>query len=157
LPFPDATADVVTSFDVLYCLSDQDEEAALREMYRVLKPNGIVLIHVAALDILHGSHSALTHEVRRYTPARLSSRLTRAGFVVERMSFTNMLTFPLALTVRWMDRVRGRAAVASDADLRVPSWPVNALLSAALAAEGVMLRGVNLPIGSSLMCLARKR
>lgn len=156
LPFADASVDVTTSFDVLYCLDDASEQAAVREMWRVLRPGGLALVNVAALDILHGSHSTLTREVRRYTPARLAARLTGAGFQIERMSFTNMVTFPLALAVRWTDRVRGRAAEASDADLRVPAWPINAGLGAALGAEGLLLRAVNLPIGSSLMCLARK-
>ena len=60
LPFPDASADVLTSFDVLYCLDDESEKRTLDEMWRVLKPGGIVLVNAAALDILHGSHSALT-------------------------------------------------------------------------------------------------
>jgi SAM-dependent methyltransferase len=156
LPFSDAIIDVATSFDVLYCLDDASERAAIGEMWRVLKPGGHLLVNVAALDVLHGSHSTLTHEVRRYTPARLAARLEDARFQIERMSFTNMVTFPLALAVRWTDRLRGRAGQASDADLRVPVWPVNASLSAALAAEGVLLRATNLPIGSSLLCLARK-
>ena len=157
LPFPDASVDVTTSFDVLYCLDDASERQAIAEMWRVLADNGVALINAAALDVLHGSHSTLTHEVRRYTPARLTERLATAGFEIERISFTNMTTFPLALAVRWSERMRGRAATASDADLRVPFGPVNALLSAALAAEGQLLRAANLPIGSSLMCLARKR
>jgi SAM-dependent methyltransferase len=157
LPFPDASVDVTTSFDVLYCLDDASERQAIAEMWRVLRVGGVALVNAAALDILHGSHSALTREVRRYTPARLSERLSVAGFEIERMSFTNMLTFPMALAVRWSERVRGRAATASDADLRVPAWPVNTALSAALAAEGQVLRAANLPIGSSLLCLARKQ
>ena len=73
LPFKDGCADVATSFDVLYSLPDEIEKQALAEMRRVLAPGGIVLVNVAALDILHGSHSTLTMEVRRYT--RQSSRL----------------------------------------------------------------------------------
>src|SRR5207244_1996543 len=97
---------------------------------------GVALINVAALEILHGSHSALTNERRRYTPRRLASVLTAAGFSVVRMTFTNTLTFPLTLATRLIDRVRGRTAVASDADLRVPPAPVNAVLSAAVALDG---------------------
>lgn len=156
LPFPDASVDVATSFDVLYCLDDASEREAIREMWRVLADGGVALVNAAALDVLHGSHSALTHEKRRYTPERLASRLTQAGFHIERMSFTNMVTFPLALAVRWSERLRGRASTPSDADLRVPAWPVNTTLSAALAAEGQLLRMTNLPVGSSLLCLARK-
>jgi SAM-dependent methyltransferase len=157
LPFRDASAEVVTSFDVLYCLDDASERAALREMWRVLEPGGIALVNVAALDLLRGSHSTLTMEVRRYTRPRLRNRLEDAGFDIERLTFTNMAPFPVTLALRSLERLSGRAAQASDAELRVPPAPVNAALNAALAAEGALLRFVNLPIGSSLLAVARKR
>lgn len=156
LPFADASVDVATSFDVLYCLPDADERQAVREMWRVLKPGGVLLVNAAALDILHGSHSALTMEQRRYTRRRLTTLLTAAGFTVDRLTFTNMMTFPLTLAVRLADRVRGRTDVASDADLRVPPAPINAVLSAAVAVDAALLRVMNLPVGTSLMCVARK-
>jgi SAM-dependent methyltransferase len=157
LPIPDASIDVATSFDVLYCLDDESEREAAREMWRVLKPGGVALINVAALAILQGSHSALTMERRRYTPRRLASLLMSTGFSVTRMTFTNTVTFPITLATRLTDRIRGRGAVASDADLRVPPAPINALLNAAVAVDAVLLHAMNLPIGTSLMCVAEKR
>ena len=156
LPFPDASMDLATSFDVLYCLDDQTEKAALAEMRRVLKPGGLVMVNVAALDILRGSHSTLTMEVRRYTKARLRQRLTAAGFVVNRMTFTNMTMFAPAFAVRWLERMTGRAETASESDLTVPPPPVNAVLNAALTAEAAWLRVANLPIGTSLMAVATR-
>lgn len=156
LPFAAASVDLATSFDVLYCLNDDDERRALEEMVRVLRPGGVALFNVAALDILHGAHSTLTHEVRRYTPARLRQRLERAGLKVDRLTFTNMTTFPITLAVRAFDRVSGRAAEASEADLHVPSRLVNTTFGLALRAEAAAMRWTNLPIGTSLMCLARK-
>ena len=156
LPFPDACADVVTSFDVLYCLDDIAERQAVREMWRVLAANGIALVNAAALNVLKGSHSALTHEQRRYTRRSLAARLEEAGFVIDRLTYTNLATFPLALAVRLGDRLSGRAETASDADLRVPPAPVNAALNAALSLEHLWLRAGRLPIGSSVMAVARK-
>lgn len=157
LPFPDAAMGLATSFDVLYCLDDRTERAALAEMRRVLEPGGLVMVNVAALDILHGSHSTLTMELRRYTKDRLRQRLTDAGFTINRMTFTNMTMFAPALAVRWLERVTGRADAASESDLAVPPAPVNAALNLALTAEAAMLRVVNLPIGTSLMAVATKR
>jgi SAM-dependent methyltransferase len=156
LPLADASMDVATSFDVLYCLPDDLERRALAEMWRVLKPGGIALINVAALDVLHGSHSALTHEVRRYTPARLRARLEAAGFVVERLTFTNLPAFPVALAVRSIERMRGRAGQASDRDLAVPAAPVNVLFDGLMRLESWWLRRADVAIGTSLFCLARK-
>jgi hypothetical protein len=143
-------------FDVLYCLDDETEAQALREMYRILRPGGIVLVNVAALDILRGSHSALTHEIRRYTPARLRARLATAGFTIERLTFTNLTAFLPALAIRGVERLTGRAAEASESDLAVPSAPVNALMDAALRVEAGWLRVANLPIGTSVIAVARK-
>ena len=156
LPFADGAADVVTSFDVLYCLDDIAERQALREMYRILGHDGVAFINAAALDILKGSHSALTHEQRRYTRSRLAERLEDAGFAVERITYTNMMTLPLALAVRLGDRVRGRASEASDRDLRVPAAPINAVLRGALGVEHGLLRVLDLPVGSSVLAVARK-
>lgn len=156
LPIATASVDLATSFDVLYCLPDDVERAALAEMARILRPGGLVLVNVAALDVLRGAHSTLTMEVRRYTRARLRDRLETAGFRVERMSYTNCVTFPVTLAVRTFDRWSGRAAQASDADLRVPAAPINTALNLALAAEAHLMRAVNLPIGASLLCIARK-
>jgi SAM-dependent methyltransferase len=156
LPIASASVDLATSFDVLYCLPDEVEPVALAEMVRVLRPGGLALFNVAALDVLHGSHSALTMEVRRYTRSRLRTRLEAAGLRVERMSYTNCSTFPMTLAVRAFDRWSGRAAKASDADLQVPATPVNSLLDMALSGEARIMRYMNLPIGTSLLCLARK-
>lgn len=157
LPFRDGVADAATSFDVLYCLDDADEAAAIREMWRILRPGGFALINVAALDILHGSHSTLTQEKRRYTRGRLVARLAGAGFSIERLTYTNLTPFPFALTVRLGERLTGRAGVASDADLQVPARPINAAFNLALSLESAWLRMGNLPIGTSLMAIARKR
>jgi SAM-dependent methyltransferase len=156
LPLPDASVDVATSFDVLYCLDDASERAAVAEMWRVLKPGGVVLINVAALESLRGSHSTLTMEVRRYDKARLRRILTDAGFRIERLTFTNMTTFPITWLVRWRERMTGAVNTASEADLQVPARPINVIFNAALALEAQLMKVMNLPIGTSLMCVARK-
>ena len=96
-------------------------------------------------------------EQRRFTKRSLSTLLTGAGFRVERLTFTHMSSFPPALLVRGFERLTGRAGTASDADLRVPAAPVNAIFDALLRLEAVWLRVGNLPIGSSLLALVRKQ
>src|SRR4051812_37858490 len=49
VPFPTSAFDLVTSFDVLYSLDDADEAAAVREMFRLLKPGGSAIVNVAAM------------------------------------------------------------------------------------------------------------
>jgi SAM-dependent methyltransferase len=158
LPFLNASMDVVLSFDVLYCLHDGAEQAAIAEMFRVLRPGGSAVINVAALEMLKGDHSALGREVRRYTKQGLRDKLERAGFRVPRITYTNASLFPLIAAVRALQRLRGvKSESQNEGDLHVPVAPVNAVLSAALAVEaGMVSAGIDMPVGSSLLCLARK-
>jgi ubiquinone/menaquinone biosynthesis C-methylase UbiE len=158
LPFPDRRFDVVTSFDVIYSLDDRDEERAISEMARVLRPGGGLVVNVAALPILRGNHSVLALERRRYTRRMLRQRLERAGFTVEHVTYTNATLFPLTLSIRLAQRAIGFAEREAEAtaEISVPPAPVNALLSGLLAVEARLVRHVSLPFGSSLLCLARR-
>jgi SAM-dependent methyltransferase len=157
VPFPSNAFDVVTSFDVLYSLEAPVEQAAVREMYRVARPGGHVLVNVAALDLLRGDHSVLGREVRRYTRSSLRRLLTDAGLTIERITYTNAALFFPMLAVRTVQRARGLPSEEhAQHDITVPSAPVNALLASALRVESWWLRVFDNPFGSSLLCLARK-
>ena len=99
IPIAGAAVDVVTSFDVLYCLPDPAERLAIAEMHRVLRPGGALVVNVAALDILHGDHSVLGGEVRRYTTRELRRKLEQAGFEVVRLTYSYAALFPLLLAL----------------------------------------------------------
>ena len=147
LPLADASVDLATSFDVLYCLDDATERLALAEMWRVLKPGGLMLTNVAALDILHGAHSTLTMELRRYTPSRLRSRLTDARFRVERMTFTYMTQLPFALAIRGFQRLTGQSAEALKPICTRRRRHSTRLSDAVLRVEAALLRVANRPSG----------
>jgi len=154
LPFSTHTFDVVTSFDVIYSLNDEVESAAIGEMFRVLRPQGFLVLNAAAMDLLKGNHSVLANEVRRYTRATLSDRLTHAGFVIRRMSYTNATIMPVVAAVRLLQRVSGHEE--SHQEISIPPAPINAALTGALAVEAGLLRFFDMPFGSSLMALAQK-
>jgi SAM-dependent methyltransferase len=156
-PFPSGRFDLVTSFDVLYALDEQDERAAVGELFRVLKPGGFALVNVAAMPMLTGDHSVLSRERRRYTRSTLRLLLERAGFTIVRLTYTNAILFvPLAI-VRAFHRWRGLSTEAlAQQEITVPAAPVNSVLGALLGLESVWLRAADSPFGSSLLCLARK-
>ena len=154
LPFPDATFDLVTSFDVMYAFPDELERAAVAEMFRVLKPGGHLIVNTAALEALRGNHSVLGGEVRRYTRRGLRRTLERGGFHLTWISYTNAAILPVLLAVRLTQRVLGH--VESSSEINVPPAPVNLALSGLLAVEAAAVRVVGMPAGSSVLCLARK-
>jgi SAM-dependent methyltransferase len=156
-PFPNETFDLVTSFDVLYSLDEHDERAAVAEMYRLARPGGYALVNVAALDILRGDHSVLSREVRRYSRAALGALVANAGFTIVRLTYTNATLFLPLAAIRTAHRRRGLASEAdAQQEISVPPAPINALLSGVLFLESVWLRYFDSPVGSSLLCLARK-
>jgi ubiquinone/menaquinone biosynthesis C-methylase UbiE len=154
LPFPDRCFDLVTSFDVIYALDDDQEASALREMHRVLTPGGHLVLNVAALPMLRGNHSVLGGEVRRYTRPVLAGHLRQAGFDIRRLTYTNASILPIVASVRALQRLAGHRE--SDSEISVPAAPVNAVLSGLLAVEALALRLIDMPAGSSLLALARK-
>jgi hypothetical protein len=147
----------VTSFDMLQTLPDAAEKAAVAEMHRVLRPGGALVVNVAALDVLFGNHSVLAEEVRRYDKRRLRAVLETAGFRLRRLTYTNATLFPVMLAVRTFQRAVGLAPPEkAHREISVPPAGVNALLSSLLALEARAVRRVNMPFGSSLLCLAEK-
>ncbi len=123
-----------------------------------LRPGGFVVINVAALDVLKGDHSVLGGEVRRYSKRDLRAKLERAGFEVQRLTYTNASLFPIMASVRAFQRLRGvKTGEKNKGDFYLPPAPVNALLAGALALESKLVgAGINMPAGSSLLCLAKK-
>ena len=157
IPFASTSFDLVTAFDVLYSISEAQEAAALEEIYRVLRPGGALIVNVAALNLLRGNHSVFGAEVRRSNRRRLRQILDLHGFTVERLTYTNFSLFPLMLAVRTAQRVIGLATPEeAGTDIMVPPRPVNAVLSSLLQLEARALRITDMPVGSSVLCVARK-
>jgi SAM-dependent methyltransferase len=158
IPFATGSFDMVTSFDVYQTLPDQVERQAAREMARILKPGGAAVFNFAALEVLRGGHSVLAEEVRRYRPGQVSALLEGAGLIVERLTFAYATVFPLMLAARVGHRWRrtGGEAEAEEWEITVPPAPINGALTLAMGVEAVALRALNMPFGSSLICLARK-
>jgi len=154
LPFEDDFFDVVLSIDVLV-LHGVDDQRAARELHRVLRPGGTLIINVAAFDFLRGSHDAATNMARRYTRSRLQLLLTSAGFAIRRMSYWNMSLMPAVAAVRWMSRTKAQQPDVRS-DLK-PIWPpLNALLTGLTQAELAISGTVPLPFGTSLFAIAWK-
>src|SRR5579875_835964 len=152
LPFPAASFDLVTSFDVLYHRRVADEISALRECWRVLRPGGLVLVRVPAYAWLLGAHDRAVQTRHRYTRGELVEALRCAGFEVLRATYANSALLPLAIAKRLGERWWG----ASQAEMAVPPAPINRALHAVLAAEARVLRRWPLPAGLSVLALGRK-
>jgi SAM-dependent methyltransferase len=157
LPFDKASFDVATSFEVVYHLGVASDMSALAEIRRVLKTGGLFMLRVPAHDWLRGEHDRLVHTRHRYSRDEVSSKLTAAGFEVERLSWANTVLFPPALLKRLLERSsNGNDGTAGEPDLWQPPTAINAVLESAVAVEALAIpRGVPLPFGLSLLAVAR--
>lgn len=155
VPLASESVDLLLSLDVIVHLERGKEDAALREFCRVLKPGGVLLIRVSALDELHSRHSDYTWERQRFTKARLRSALERAGFSIERIGYFNFLLLPVA----WFKfRVWEPLTDAEPASglTPLPAW-LNTLLEIPLRIEALCSKlGWTFPLGQSLVCAATK-
>jgi SAM-dependent methyltransferase len=155
IPFPTDAFDLAVSFDVLQVL--EPDVAAVREMARIVRPGGRVVLSVAAFDVLSGDHSEIWKEHRRYTPRTARELVQSAGLTVERVSFAFASLFPLMLAVRATQRlVRPFRDGPSHSDMDVPWAPVNAVLMLMLDGEAALSRVMPMPFGTSLIVVARK-
>jgi SAM-dependent methyltransferase len=151
LPFPSATFDLVTSFEVLYHLAVTDDEQALGEFARVLRPGGWLMVRVPAYNWLRGAHDRHIHTRHRYAPSELRRKIRHSGLELRRLTSVGLCLLPVAILRRL---VQSPTDVHSDVTL--PSPLINQLLTALLRLEGQWVVRYNLPAGLSLLALAQK-
>ena len=153
LPFAGGSFDGLISFDVLYHAWVTDDRAATRELARVLRPGGLLLVRVPALKVLWGAHDEAVLSRHRYTKGGLRGLLEGAGLEVVRLSYCNSILFPLLLVRRTLDRLASR----HGSDVAFLPAPLEWAFRHALLLEGALIRrGLSLPVGASLVALARK-
>jgi ubiquinone/menaquinone biosynthesis C-methylase UbiE len=158
LPFKDETFNAVVSLDVLYHKGIPDDVAALKEVERVLKEDGILILNLPAYEFLSGPHDEAVHTRERYTKEKLTGRLKAAGLRIERITYRNTFLFPIVVIVRTLQRLTKSSSdtTTGASDLKMPFFLTNALLKTALHMENICLKAGDLPFGSSLFCVARK-
>ena len=109
-PLPDACVDAVIALNVLEHIADH--EAAVREIFRSLKPGGIAHIEVPAGPHLFDIYDEHLMHHRRYTMPQLRELATRTGFEILRATHLGAWMYP---AFAWVKR-RNRRFLSSSAE-----------------------------------------
>lgn len=156
LPFASDSFDLLVCVDVLESEA-VDPEKTVREALRVLKPNGVGLFQIAAHQWLLSEHDRAVHSVRRMSISQLGRYFERAGVKVLRVTYLFFLLFPFLVFWKLFRSLRHdspREDVVSDVWL--PPRILNALLEGIMAVETLLLKWINLPMGTSACIVVRK-
>jgi SAM-dependent methyltransferase len=146
LPFASGVFDAAVSADVL-CHRAVEPAAALHELFRVLRPGGLLTVNMPAFDWLLSAHDRRVHNARRMTSGQVRAMLQQAGFRDVTARYWNGLLLPLMVVQR---KLLARGEASSDV-AAYPPW-----LDAALYGVTEIERRTRLPLpaGGSVLAAA---
>ena len=155
LPCAESSQDAVVSLDVLYH-EGVDEERAMREFLRVLKPGGTLIMNLPAFECLRGRHDEAVRGVRRYTAAGVRDLHARNGFQAERVFCWNAWLFlPVLIWRRASRRLSAAQTGEAVSDLAMPPAWLNAAAALVASADAAACRAIRSPIGTSVFSVAK--
>lgn len=160
LPFPNERFAMVSAQEVLEHIKDDNE--ALREWRRVIKPGGLLILTCPAYQWMWGPADIFAHHFRRYSRPKLIKLLQKNGFTIIRASYFNTLLFPGVAFIRLVRKpfinLEKMSAddLATSFDFHIGPRFLNGVLRWIFALERYLLRWVSLPFGVSILVLARK-
>ncbi|MBN2153030.1 MAG: class I SAM-dependent methyltransferase [Candidatus Lokiarchaeota archaeon] len=141
--------DVAIASDVLEHIKDED--AALGEWHRVLRPGGKLVAFVPAFSFLWTAHDDANLHQRRYRKGELAARLARNGFKVLQAGYWNFSMFlpSVAMKVAQSLAFWRRNEPKKDNLLEI-NQRLNAFLIRVLRMENQLIgSGLNAPFGVS--------
>ena len=151
LPFEREEFNLVLATDLLEHVSE--ENLALREIARVLKPGGCALITVPAFQSLWGLQDELAHHLRRYRLPHIKDLVEAVGLNCVRCFYFNYLLFVPIWAAR---RVLRAVNVKVPSEGQLNTVLLNQLLSLIFEFDVRTARWLKPPFGVSALLLAEK-
>ncbi len=152
IPFRDESFVMVIATDLLEHI--EDDSAALAEISRTLKPDGLVLVVVPAFQNLWGWQDEVSGHHRRYSPSEVRRLVEDGGLEVVRSTCMNILLAGPILAAR---KLLKRTHLPARSENRLLPEILNPLLYAIFAAETPVVSRWDVPYGTSVVCVARRR
>ncbi len=152
LPIRSSSVELVVATDVLEHL--EDDIAGVRELCRILRRNGHLIVTVPAFQSLWGTQDIVTGHKKRYSKRGISNVLKQNGFQIMRSSYFNFFLFFPILFARRFIRLLG-LQLHSENEINFPL--LNFFLKTIFSLEPYLLKYLTFPFGVSIFCVAKKQ
>lgn len=151
IPFVKESFDMVCALDVL---EHVDDRSSMKEIYRVLKNNGHVIITVPAFRFLWSKWDEALHHKRRYTKEQLAKILTAEGFVIKKNTYIHSFLIIPVIIVRYIKQLNQKPY---SSDFQMNNGFTNTFLSFISKLEQWWIKRYDMPFGTSVLCIAQKK
>lgn len=155
LPFADGSFTLVAACEVLYHRNVTDVPETVRELTRVLKPGGVLLVIDSAFAGCQADHDLAAHGIRRFTRKELVVMMHSAGLEIIHSTYAYALLLPVVWLLRRLKTFFGIKG-APGGELHAAWPPLNAAVICWFALEAVVAGRWGLPFGLSVQVLGRK-
>lgn len=157
-PLPDGIFDAIVALNVLEHI--EDDQAAIMNISRLLRPGGIAVIEVPAGAALFDFYDAQWMHHRRYDMTGLVKLVEGAGMSVIARSHLGFFMWPAFVAAKFYNRFAAPADLATKAQHtragNVRSGRLGGAMKAVMRMEAFLRRHVYLPVGVRCLITARK-
>lgn len=157
-PLDDSSVDGVVMLNVLEHI--ENDLAALKQLYRILKPKGLAVIEVPAGPHLYDFYDKHLLHHRRYKLNDLKSLVRKAGFTIERASHLGFFIYPVFAIVKKLNRRKWQQIPESErkslVSRQIKQANANPVMHAIMKMELALGKYLNYPIGIRCLVTLRK-
>ncbi len=151
--FPDESFDLILAMDVVEHI-DQDD-LVVRELERLLRPNGRLIITVPAYQWMWGVQDEVSHHFRRYSMKSITRLVSNfSSFSILRKTYFNTFLFPavalVRLTSKWFN-IKNR-----ESDFDISDNFLNPIFYLIFNTEIKILKWISYPFGVSILMILEK-
>lgn len=150
IPFKSDFFDLVTLLDVL---EHTDDNKTLKEVYRVLKKDGLLILSVPAFSWLWSKWDDILNHKRRYNKKDLIILLKHYNFTIIYITYLySFLVFP-ALIIR---KIKQRFSNGYSSDFKLSNTILNKIILFISGIEFMLAKKKPIPFGTSIFVIAKK-
>jgi SAM-dependent methyltransferase len=157
-PLPDGFADGVVMLNVLEHI--EDDNAAIHQIFRILRPGGVACIEVPAGPSLFDLYDRILQHYRRYRMRDLTAKLESTGFEVVERSHLGFFVFPAFWAVKKLNRRYDRLPVSQQKARVLQNIKASGnhrLMHLLMTLENWLRQHVYLPFGIRCFVVCRRR